>query len=441
MAKIGRIRWLMVVMAMIVAAVSYLDRANISIAAPFIKVDLGLNDKQLGIIFSAFAVGYALSQPFAGRLADRYGPLRTIACGMVLWSVLTSITAMVSSSMAGALGVLLGVRLLLGVGESVIFPAANRLVANWIPPKERGLANGLVFAAVGIGGGMAPPLITAAISMDGWRWGFWICAMLGVVMLAVWLIVVRDRPEDHKWATPAERAFIEAGKAERGVVNSNGLVSWATVIGNRQVLLLTISYFCFGYVAFMFSTWFFIYISSVRGLDLKSSGIYATLPFIGMAIASPLGGVISDWLAKRTSEWNARCLVAAIGMFMAGGFLAFAPQVADARLASFVLACGSGSMYLSQSAFWTLSANLGRSSAGSVSGFMNMGCQLGAVAVSFATPFIKDAWGWSAPFVVTGILAAIGGAAWLLIDPTAVLREEPGDRRADALPSGNLIKT
>ena len=336
MPRIGRIRWLMVLLVMTIAAVSYLDRSNISIAAPFLKTDLKLTDQQLGLVFSAFALGYALAQPFAGRLADRYGAFRTIAIGIVLWSVLTSLTAVITPTMTGAFGILLVVRILLGIGESVIFPASNRLVANWIPPKERGLANGLVFAGVGLGAGIAPPLITSAIAADGWRWGFWICAMIGVAMLVVWLVVARERPQSHPWVRPAEREFIEAGQAATHVTNSNGIIGWATVIADRQVQLLTLSYFCFGYVVFIFFTWFFTYLSSVRGLDLKSSGIYGTLPFIGMAIASPLGGWISDRLALRTSEYKARCVVASAGMLIAGGFLAIAPQVADARLASLV---------------------------------------------------------------------------------------------------------
>ena len=203
--------------------------------------------------------------------------------------------------------------------------------------------------------------------------------------------------------------------------------------------MLTLSYFCFGYVVFIFFTWFFTYLSSVRGLDLKSSGIYGTLPFTAMAIASPFGGWLSDRLALRTTEYRARCVVASAGMLIAGGFLAFAPQVTDARLASLVLAFGSGSIYMAQSAFWTLSANLGRASAGSVSGFMNMGCQLGGVAVAFLTPYIKDEWGWSAPFVVTGILAAVGGIAWLFIDPTTRLND--AEASPELIPPAALQQT
>ena len=426
----GRVRWVMIALVLAIAAVSFLDRSNISIAAPFLRKDLAIDDKQIGLVFTAFSLGYALMQPFAGRMADRFGARRSIAIGVVLWSVLTSATAMITPALSGGFAILLLVRVALGVGEAIIFPASNRLVANWIPPRERGLANGLVFSGVGLGAGIAPPLITMAIAADGWRWGFWLCAAIGVAMLLVWLLVSRERPEDHPWVRMPELRHIEEGKVSDKATNSNGILRWGVVVRSRQVLLLTLAYFCFGYVAFIFFTWFFTYLSTVRGLDLKSSGLYATLPFIGMAIASPLGGLISDVLAKRAGAWVGRCLVASIGMFAAGGFLIVAPQVTDARLASLVLACGSGALYLSQSGFWTLSANLGRASAGSVSGFMNMGCQLGAVAVSFVTPYIAGAWGWSMPFAATGVFAVVGGLAWLFVDPHATLRDgaaiEPG---------------
>lgn len=437
--KRGSIRWTMVGLIMLVAAVSYLDRSNISIAARYISADLALTERQLGLVFSAFAVGYALAQPFAGRLADRFGATRMIAVAIASWSLLTSLTATVTPILFSALTLLLMVRLSLGVCESAIFPASNRLVANWIPPQERGLANGLIFAAVGIGGGMAPPLISAAIRVDGWRWGFWICAIIGLAVLAIWLLIARERPEKHRWVGAAELAHISRSKQERQIGDSGVIADWSTILQNRTVLLLTLSYFCFGYVAFMFSTWFFTYISNVRGLDLKASGFYATLPFIGIAIGSPFGGVLADRLARTKGEWTARCLPSAVGMCIAGGFLAMAPYAADARVAAVVLACGSASMYVAQSSFWTLSANIGQTSAGTVSGVMNMGCQFGAVAVSFATPFIKDAWGWSAPFVVTGLLSFVGGAAWLLVNPASSLRSNsdcpdvPTSSRAEML--------
>lgn len=417
----------MVGLVFLVSAVSYLDRTNISIAAPAIKLDFGISDVQMGTIFTAFVLGYALTQPIAGRLADRFGAYRVIAIGIVWWSVITAITGLVSATFAGAFGVMVAVRLLLGIGESVIYPASNRLVANWIPSRERGLANGLIFAGVGFGAGVAPPLVTMIMASHGWRTAFFASAVIGLVMCGIWLLLARERPEKHPFVKPEELTYIEAERGAGGeaVRDADGILRWGEIFGNRDVRLLALAYFCFGYVAYIFFTWFFTYLSTVRGLDLKSSGLYGMLPFIAMALASSIGGYASDKLAARYSKRTGRCMPAAVGMALAGVFVALATQVADPRLAAVVLALGSGSLYLSQSAFWTLSADFGKSSAGSVSGVMNMGNQIGGATVAQVTPIIAHAFGWTQSFLVAAALALVGAVAWLLINPHAELRAPP----------------
>ncbi|HVI31454.1 MFS transporter [Phenylobacterium sp.] len=430
--RIGNVRWLMVFLVFAVAAVSYLDRANISIAAPRLKADLGISDVQLGMVFSAFVFGYAFAQPLAGRLADRFGPYRVIAIGIFLWSVLTSATALIPAGYAGALVALIAVRAALGVGESIIFPAGNRLVAAWIPSHERGLANGLIFAGVGVGAGIAPPLITSIMLTHDWRVAFHVTALIGLVALAVWMLLAREKPASHPWMREAELEHIRSDRITQAA-ETGGLAKWRTIVLDRQVALLTLCYFCFGYVVWIFFTWFFTYLSEVRGLDLKASGLYAMLPFMAMAVGSSAGGWISDGLAKRFGKRIGRCGPAVLGMGLAAIFLAAAMTVADARLAAVVLALGSGSLYLSQSAFWTLSADLGKSSAGSVSGVMNMGCQLGGATVAALTPVIAQQLGWNAGFLVAAAAAMAGAVGWLFIDADAGLGARAKPRLAPAV--------
>jgi ACS family glucarate transporter-like MFS transporter len=410
----GAVRWLVIFWVFVIAAVSYLDRNNISIAISSIQKEFGLSNVQLGAVFSAFVFGYAFTQPFAGRLADRFGPHKLIAFAILWWSLFTVLVTVIPTGLAYSFGLLLGVRVLLGIGEAVIFPASNRLVASWIPSRERGFANGLIFTGVGVGGGVAPPLITYFMLTQSWRTSFYVCAAIGVAVGVVWLLLVRDEPARHKWASKQEVAYIKAGLPAAKAV---GLQRWRDIILDRQVALLTLSYFCYGYVAYIFFTWFFKYLSDLRGLNLKASALYATLPFVAMAVASSLGGLISDALIQRYGARVARCGLAGLSMLAASGFVWWATQVSDARLAALVLAGGAGALYLAQSAFWAISADVGGASAGAVSGVMNMGSQIGGVVTASLTPYIAAAFGWTASFVFAAAVCLAGAVLWLFINP------------------------
>jgi ACS family glucarate transporter-like MFS transporter len=168
----GRLRWLLIGWMFMVSAVAYLDRVNVSIAGQALQKDHGLTDVQLGWVFSAFLIGYALFQVPGGWLADRFGPRLVISAGVVWWGLFTTLTALVPSGMASSLALLIGTRFVLGLGEAVLFPSSNKLVSAWIPSSERGLANGLIFAGVGAGAGVTPPLIIYVLSRWGWQCSF-----------------------------------------------------------------------------------------------------------------------------------------------------------------------------------------------------------------------------------------------------------------------------
>ena len=416
------IRWLLIFWVFAISAISYLDRVNISIAGSFIQQEFHINDLQLGNVFSAFLVGYALLQAPAGRLADRFGPRLILMLGTIWWGIFTALTAMPWAGMAGLFGALLGVRFLLGVGEAVLYPASNRLVAAWIPSKERGLANGIIFAGVGAGAGITPPLVTYIMLHYGWRASFWISAFIGLAAGVAWYWLARDRPEVHPWVTPQENALIERGLPEPPSELEIGKpLPWRAIFGNKNVLAIALSYFTYGYAAWIFFAWFFIYLSKVRGLDLKSSSYYSMLPFIAMATCSTAGGRISDVLTRRYGNRVGRCGVAVAGIALAAVFIASGTQVESARLASLVLAGGAGALYLSQSSFWSVTADMGGASAGSLSGVMNMGGQIGGIVTASLTPLIAHHFSWTASFLVAAVLCAAGSLAWLVVDPDAEL--------------------
>lgn len=423
-----RIRWLLIGWLFVLSAVAFLDRVNLSIAGPRLAADYHLTDVQFGLLSTVFLLGYALFQTPAGWLSDHWGPRRVLAGGVIWWGIFTALTAAVPTGLRKPLLLLLLARFLLGAGEAVMYPCSNQFVARWIPTQERGLANGLIFAGVGVGSAASPSLITYIIIHHDWRTSFWTCSLLGLGVGLIWYLVSRDSPDQHPLVSPSELAVIHSGLTfakqvpggrtpPSGQKQHSAPVPWSSILKHREVWLITLSYFGYGYVAWIFFAWFFIYLARVRGMNLKSSAFYATLPFLAMAIGCAVGGLVADFLTKRAGRRAGRCGVAAVGLGLTGIFLACGSVVDNAPLASVILAGGAGALYLSQSSFWAITADIGGPFSGSVSGFMNMGGQLGGAVTASLTPFIAVHFGWTISFLVAAALAFLSSAAWLLVDP------------------------
>lgn len=424
----SRVRWFLIFWLFLLSAVSYLDRVNISIAGGSIVDAYHLTDVQLGKVFSSLVAGYALFQTIGGYLADRFGPRRVLTGGVIWWGIFTALTAIVPPNIGGALFLFMAVRFLLGAGEAVIYPAANQFVARWIPVRERGIANGWIFAGVGAGAGLTPPLITYLMIHYGWRSSFWVCAVIGFFAGAVWFFAARDTPAEHPRVSPSELATIQSGLKVTQTPTTHAdeptaLVPWTRVVRSREVWAITVSYFCYGYVAWIFFSWFYRYLAKVRGLDLKASAFYSMLPFLAMLGCCLLGGLVNDRLTKWHGPRVGRCALAAFAMGVAGVFIAFGSEVQSVRLASVVLAGGAGALYLSQSSFWSVTADIAGTSAGSVSGFMNMGGQIGGALTGSLTPWIAARYGWPASFLVAAALCLLGALSWLAVDPLKTLTQ------------------
>ena len=406
------VRWALVAWLFVISAIGYLDRVNISIAGQSIEKEFHLNNVELGWIFSAFVLGYALFQAPGGSIADRMGPRLVLTMGVIWWGIFTSLITVFTPGAPLLIFLLIAARFLLGLGEAVIYPSANCIIASWVPSAERGIANGIIFSGVGCGAALTPPLITYLLIHYGWRSSFWASAVLGLAAGALWFLIARDKPEDHPWVSSPELAHIRSGLPQQ---QHTARMPWNAILTNFNIWLVTISYFCYGYAAYIFFSWFFIYLSSVRGLNLRESSYYSMLPFAAMAIGSPVGGWISDRLTRSRGKRMGRCGVAAVGIALSALFIASSTQVDSARLATVVLAAGAGALYLSQSSFWSVSADIGGASAGSVSGFMNMGGQIGGALTASLTPAIASHWGWTASFLVAAVLCAFGSLLWMLV--------------------------
>jgi MFS transporter, ACS family, glucarate transporter len=423
-----RVRYFLAFWLFILSGVAFLDRTNISIAGLQISTEYGLSNQRLGWVFSAFLIGYASFQLPAGWLAARFGPRRVLTLGVLWWGVATALTALLPSGIEHAVALLIAIRFGLGVGEAVIYPAANQFVARWVPIEERGFINGLIFAGVGAGSGLTPPLLTWLITHHGWRAAFWFSALIGLVAGAIWWVAARDTPEEHpavsalelreirnglSFATPAPMSAADPPSTSVAPTT----ISWRAIFHRRDLPALMTGYFSFGYIAWIFFSWFFLYMAQVRGFDLKSSAYYTMFPFISMTICCLFGGVISDWLTRAYGLRVGRCGLAAVALLLTAAFLVLGSQVHSPQVAGVILAGGAGALYLSQSSFWSVSVDIAGRSSGVFSSMVNMGGQIGGAVTASLTPWIAQRFGWVTSFAVAAALAVVGAVCWMTVHP------------------------
>ncbi|HET9099661.1 MAG TPA: MFS transporter [Acidobacteriaceae bacterium] len=425
--KGARFRYILAFWLFILSGVAFLDRTNISIAGLDISREYGLGNQRLGWIFSSFLIGYAVFQLPAGWLSSRFGPRRVLTVGVLLWGAMTALTAMLPTRIEHAVLLLVGVRFVLGAGESVIYPAANQFVARWVPLQERGVINGLIFAGVGAGSGLTPPMLSWLISHHGWRSAFWFSATVGFLVGIVWWLIARDTPEEHPAVRSAELREIQKGLDPQatGRGSEKPAIRWRAIFHRRDLVVLMAGYFSFGYIAWIYFSWFFLYMAQVRGFDLRSSARYAMLPFLSMTVCCLAGGVLSDRLTKRHGLRVGRCILAAGSMVGTAIFLVIGSQVGSPQLAGLILAGGAGALYVSQSSFWSVSADIAGDNSGIFSSIMNMGGQIGGAVTASLTPWIAQRYGWTTSFAIAAALALVSAACWLTVHP-----ERPLDGRS-----------
>jgi MFS transporter, ACS family, glucarate transporter len=391
-------RWTLVALLAATATASYLCRVNVSVAGALMMKELALDQIGMGRVFSAFLLGYALCQVPAGMLADRFGARRVLGIAALSWVAATAL--MVFAPAAAALPVLLGARLLLGIGEAPTFPAAAEAVSLHVPAAARGRANGLVIAAIGLGSAIAPPLVTGVMVRFGWRAALAVSALPALAVAFVWLAVRRMPPA----AAPAVAA--ETGRG-------NGRLATPSFV------LLTASYTLQGYVGYIFVFWFYLYLVDVRKFDLLRGALYASLPWLLSIVSIPAGGAISDALVRKLGAAWGRRIVPMAGLLGGAAFLSAGARTPDARVAAVCLALATALVLSVEGPFWAAMMDLAGGRSGTAGGVMNMGSNLGGFVSPALTPVLAASIGWENALHVAAALAVVGGLLWLGIAPRA----------------------
>jgi ACS family glucarate transporter-like MFS transporter len=380
----------------ILSMITYIDRTSISTAREPIAAELGLSDTAIGMVFSAFALGYAVIQLPAGWLADRFGPRATLAGAVGLWSILTALTGAAWSYHS-----LLAIRFLFGAGEAAVFPGSARAIRNWLRPEQRGRANGALFAGSRLGAAFSYPLLVWMLAVWKWRFAFFLLGVVGLIWVAGWLIWFKDVPR-HSNENCIDRPFVDEGRDVPAKLSA-----W-------PVSLAMVQYFASNFTNFICLSWMLPYLKAQYHLSNSHAAFYSMAPLLLGATAQGVSGSMVDRIyASRMRPWSRR-LPATIGFSLAAAGLIGVTRSHSVGLAviAFSVAIFGADMTISPS--WVFCSDVAGSRTGRVSGAMNMCGSFGALVSANAFPYLQQKTGTaSVYFFVASFLDVAGILCWL----------------------------
>ncbi len=423
-ARPTRTRYWVIVFAVALAIIQYIDRVCISQAAPFISRDLKLTEQQMGWVFSAFTLAYALFEIPAGYLGDRIGPRKVLLRIVLWWSFFTAATGYMRSWLT-----LVITRFLFGAGEAGAFPNLTKAFNRWLPLRERTRAQGIMWMSARLGGAFTPMLVFACLQLVTWRTAFLLFGFLGVVWAGIFVWWYRDDPRTHRGVNAAEAALlpVEAGPVEHFPA------LWRKLTRSRTVWCLCGQYFACSYSFYFFITWFPTYLLKARGFDMKQSALLAGTPlFVGA-----FGSLFAGWIAPHLARWLgsvgwARRGIGAAGSFGAAAMLLVATALENPYLAVAAIALVAFGNDIQMPAAWTACMDVGGKSVATLSGTMNMMGNVGGFVSPIACGYLLQWTGsWNPAFFVTAALYVFGGLCWLAMDPVTPL-EQQLSKRPDA---------
>ncbi len=393
-------RYLLILLLFGLSVITYIDRACISSAKESIAVDMSLSDSAMGVVFSAFALGYALAQIPTGILADRLGPRLALGIAVTAWSLLTALTVA-----AWSYGSLVLIRFLFGVAEAGAFPGSARAIYNWLPASERGRANGIMFSGSRLGAAFAFPLLLWLIDRWGWRISFVMLAGAGFAWAATWVFWSRDYPE--KPSLPEESG-------------SRSEVSVSQVIRSPAMIMAMAQYFASNFTFFISLSWMFPYLRQHYALPRSQAATLAMLPLLFGACSQWVAGFMVDILYRNGLRTWSRRLPAICGFVLATGGIFTVTYATSAFVATgwFCVAIFGTEMTISPS--WAYCIDVGGTASGAVSASMNMLGNLGAFASANAFPLLEHWTGSSNTYFQTAAVLNAGAIlCWLKMRPEA----------------------
>jgi MFS transporter, ACS family, glucarate transporter len=418
--KPTRVRYWVVVFAVTLAIITYIDRVALGLAAPQITRDLHLDKSQMGTVFLGFLLAYSLFEIPSGFLGDRIGPRSVLMRIVVWWSFFIAATGQAWNRIS-----LIVIQTLFGMGEAGCFPNIAKAFSVWLPRDERTRAQGIVWLSARWGGAITPYIVYVTFKFVTWRTAFALFGCLGVIWAIFFYRWFRDKPSEKKGVNAAELELLRSAESHAG----HGHVPWKVFVASPQVWFLCGQYFCLSYSWYFSITWLPTYLKEARHLDPASSdfAILAGLPLFLGGIGAITSGFVSNMLNRFTGSTNAtRKLLGMVGLFGACTFMALSTFLGNPVLAVVSLALASFCNDITLPGAWASSMDIGGSFAGTLSGTMNMMGNAGGALASYLAPHILLAAheNWNAVIYVAAAIYFIGIFFWMSLDTVTPLTHE-----------------
>ncbi len=411
-----RVRYWVVVFAVTLAVITYIDRVCIGVAAPAIQEELHLSKVQMGYIFAAFGWAYALFEIPGGFLGDWMGARRVLLRIVLWWSIFTAATGRAWNFASLAV-----TRFMFGVGEAGCFPNLTKTFTTWLPHHERVRAQGIMWLSARWGGAFTPPLVYFVIKLMSWRHAFEVFGCIGIVWAVFFYRWYRDHPRDNRNLNDAERRLLEPNEA---LAAGHSHVPWRKFVASAQVWLLCGQYFCSSYGWYFYITWLPTYLKEARGLKPHAIAMLGILPLFMGGLGSLVSGLIAAPLTRRTgSVLKARRLLAYVGFSGASAMLVVSTRMHDPLPAMIAMGLASFSNDLVMPGSWGACMDVGGKHAGTLSGAMNMMGNIGG-AVSPTVVGYMLRWtdnNWNAPLYISATTYAVAVLLWRFLDPVTPL--------------------
>lgn len=387
-------RYAVVFALFIISMITFIDRVCISSAKEPIATELHLSDAAMGLVFSAFALGYAIAQIPAGWLADKAGPRLALTVVVALWSALTALTGA-----AWSLASLVAIRLVFGMAEAGAFPGGARAICNWLPTGERGRANGVLFSGARLGAAVSFPLLAWMLTTWHWRTAFLILGALGITWAIFWLLWFRDWPATR---LPEDISPLTAA--------GGGL---SKILRSQPMILAMVQYFAGNFTFFICLSWMLPYLKRQYHLGDSQAAAYAMVPLFVGATSQWFAGWLVDRLYRSPLRvWSRRVPgIAGFALAAAGMVAVTGADSPGSAVAWFTLAVFGADMTISPS--WVFCADVAGKDTGRVSGAMNMLGNVGSFASANAFPYLERVTGSaSAYFLTAAVLNVIAIVCW-----------------------------